>query len=271
MIIIAASIIFLVQITDASGEIVLDATGEPIHFDEDTWGNDLNNTFAKSNIKQHRTNKMLDDVTGLYYCSARWYDPETGRFISVSPLSPMGEEEYVYCYNDPVDYVDLDGENPLLIGAIIGGGFDAWSQLFETGGTSFDWGRFGVAAGTGAVGGQVGEWVAGGIGKLGGFVGRFFTKTPVPNQSSLPAIRDLLENATQVSDDLCEITFRDYKIQFQRHIHPLRPDGYLNPVDHFNIRLQVPSRVPGRWVNQPGGNFHYIIDENGIPIKVIIK
>ena len=99
----------VVLITDASGEIVTDATGETIHFEEDSWGNDLNNTFDKSNIEQHRTNKMLDDITGLYYCSARWYDPEIGRFISVSPLSPMGEEEYVYCSSDPINYTDVDG------------------------------------------------------------------------------------------------------------------------------------------------------------------
>ena len=119
----------VVLITDASGEIVTDTTGEPIHFEEDTWGNDLNNTFDKTNIKQHRTNKILDDVTGLYYCSARWYDPEIGRFISVSPLSPMGEEEYVYCYNDPVDYVDVDGLEP-EISDIIGDKYDDLEEKF---------------------------------------------------------------------------------------------------------------------------------------------
>ncbi len=53
--------------------------------------------------------KYLDEVTGLYYNQARWYDPTLGRFISESPIAPFSEEEYVYCGNDPVNSIDING------------------------------------------------------------------------------------------------------------------------------------------------------------------
>ncbi len=98
---------------DEAGNVILitDKNGGLIkHFEQDAWGNDLNGTFATTqNIRQHQTAKYLDEVTGLYFFGARWYDPAVGRFISVSPLSPLGEEEYVYCGDDPVNSFDVNG------------------------------------------------------------------------------------------------------------------------------------------------------------------
>ena len=58
-----------------------------------------------------------DAETGLYYLNSRYYDPETGRFISpddVDVLSdtltqPNGLNLYAYCYNNPVMMTDPDG------------------------------------------------------------------------------------------------------------------------------------------------------------------
>jgi len=98
---------------DEAGNVILitDKNGGLIkHFEQDAWGNDLNGTFATTqNIRQHQTGKYLDEATGLYFFGARWYDPNIGRFISVSPLSPLGEEEYGYCYNNPLSYFDIKG------------------------------------------------------------------------------------------------------------------------------------------------------------------
>ena len=98
---------------DEAGNVILitDKNGGLIkHFEQDAWGNDLNGTFATTqNIRQHQTGKYLDEATGLYFFGARWYDPNIGRFISVSPLSPLGEEEYVYCGDDPVNSFDVNG------------------------------------------------------------------------------------------------------------------------------------------------------------------
>lgn len=68
---------------------------------------------------------ITEDAEDLHYVRARTYDSETGRFLQEDPLFLDGDPEnlYRFNFNDPNSYVDIDGENPLLIGAlrIIGG------------------------------------------------------------------------------------------------------------------------------------------------------
>ena len=93
----------VILITDKNGDIV-------DQFEQDCWGEDLNDTFSSDrNIKQHQTNKYLDDVSGLYFFGARWYYPAIGRFISVSPLAPVSEDAYVFCQENPVNSADFNG------------------------------------------------------------------------------------------------------------------------------------------------------------------
>jgi RHS repeat-associated protein len=60
--------------------------------------------------------KELDDETGLYYYGARYYDPRASVWLSVDPLAETypNISSYVYCVNNPVNYVDPDGEEPTL-------------------------------------------------------------------------------------------------------------------------------------------------------------
>jgi RHS repeat-associated protein len=52
-----------------------------------------------------------DAHSGLYYCSARYYDPATASFITKDPAKADGEESaYQYCGGDPVGRVDPSGE-----------------------------------------------------------------------------------------------------------------------------------------------------------------
>ncbi|MEW6619281.1 MAG: RHS repeat-associated core domain-containing protein [bacterium] len=65
------------------------------------------------------TGKELDD-SGLFYFGARYYDPALGRFITPDPIQAAGQNLYVYCYNNPLGYVDPNGEwafIPFLISA----------------------------------------------------------------------------------------------------------------------------------------------------------
>ena len=64
------------------------------------------------------TGAIYDELTGLLYLNARFYDPATGRFISQDTY--RGERDdagtwhlYAYCANDPVNYVDPSGHNRL--------------------------------------------------------------------------------------------------------------------------------------------------------------
>ena len=60
------------------------------------------------------TGGIYDDSTSLYYLNARYYDPSTGRFLSEDtyrgePADANTWHLYVYCANNPVNYVDPSG------------------------------------------------------------------------------------------------------------------------------------------------------------------
>jgi len=60
------------------------------------------------------TGKDLDEDTGLYYFNARWYDQETGRFITqddvpLDPNDPFTLNLYTYCDNEPLNNTDPTG------------------------------------------------------------------------------------------------------------------------------------------------------------------
>jgi hypothetical protein len=55
---------------------------------------------------------------------ARYYDPVTGRFITRDTVfgkltDPPSQNRYVYCMNNPHKYIDPDGMNPVLFGALV--------------------------------------------------------------------------------------------------------------------------------------------------------
>jgi RHS repeat-associated protein len=59
------------------------------------------------------TGRESDNETGLYYYRARYYDPNTGRFLSEDPISFQGGIDfYAYVLNRPVGYVDPAGLDP---------------------------------------------------------------------------------------------------------------------------------------------------------------
>ena len=51
-----------------------------------------------------------DEETGNYYCRARLYTPQTGRFLSEEPLGVDGPNLYWYVLNNPINFVDPTGE-----------------------------------------------------------------------------------------------------------------------------------------------------------------
>jgi RHS repeat-associated protein len=71
---------------------------------------------AKWNTPYLFTSKELDRETGLYYFGARYQDPKLGVFISVDPLAEksLSYSSYNYCFNNPVKFIDPDGEYPII-------------------------------------------------------------------------------------------------------------------------------------------------------------
>lgn len=64
-------------------------------------------------------------MLSLYDFGSRYYDPELGRWLNIDPALQL-VSPYGYCGNNPIRYIDPDGEFfwiPLAIGAVLG----AWS------------------------------------------------------------------------------------------------------------------------------------------------
>ena len=84
----------------------------------DAWGNHQIKTdvdgIGTINPIRYR-GYYYDTETGLYYLCARYYDPETGRFISQDDVSYLAPEHlsglnlYAYCGNNPITYRDDSG------------------------------------------------------------------------------------------------------------------------------------------------------------------
>jgi RHS repeat-associated protein len=115
---------------------------------------------------------------GLINMNARLYDPVLGRFLSPDPYvqAPNFSQNfnrYTYCLNNPLMYVDQDGEFwHLIIGAIIGGAVNWTSHGAKLNAQGLSY--FGVGALAGALGAGVGTGISsamagGGFGA--GFIG----------------------------------------------------------------------------------------------------
>ena len=128
------------------------------------------------------TGHIKDKATGLNYMQARYYDPVIGRFLSIDPVDfmqtgdPRYFNRYVYAANDPVNYVDANGEcfGPVALAcgagvAAVAGAAAAGAAVGVVvegvvigieGGNPFDVGankgRYTVAGAIGAVSGGVG-------------------------------------------------------------------------------------------------------------------
>jgi len=64
------------------------------------------------------TGKKHDEVTGLTYFGARYYDPEVGRFMGMDPAgfsegNPLSFNRFAYGNNNPYRYIDPDGLSPV--------------------------------------------------------------------------------------------------------------------------------------------------------------
>ncbi|MEL7567918.1 MAG: RHS repeat-associated core domain-containing protein, partial [Dehalobacterium sp.] len=102
----------VIQVLNSSGTIVNSYT-----YDE--WGNVLNKTEQISNPIRY-AGEYYDEESGLYYLRARYYDPSVGRFISEDSeegniTNPLSLNPYMYCENDPINYLDYSGHNPAAV------------------------------------------------------------------------------------------------------------------------------------------------------------
>jgi RHS repeat-associated protein len=104
-----------------TGTFLSDFDGNPYQFF-------LNLPFGETMAEQHSysgeyTNrykfngKELDEETGFYYYGARYYNPKFSIWLSVDPLAEKypGWNPYNYCMDNPINMIDPDGRDAILI------------------------------------------------------------------------------------------------------------------------------------------------------------
>ena len=136
---------------------------------------------GESGTEDYRYTGKPEDLTGLYYFGARYYDTDVSRFITRDPVSgrptdPQTLNKYVYCRNNPIKYTDPDGKLwNILGGAALGAVINSAFYLMELGVTGKEYNRNDLiaTAAAGAVSGAIagatfgaGCIPASGIGKL---------------------------------------------------------------------------------------------------------
>ncbi len=95
-----------VNLTDAGGD-------EQVSYVLDPWGHITGQTGTSVN-RQIFTGQEHDEKTGLIYFGARYYDPDTARFMTQDPWlgepgTPPSLHRYLYAYSNPTVYIDLMG------------------------------------------------------------------------------------------------------------------------------------------------------------------
>ena len=176
----------IVMLTDENGNIA-----ERRHFDP--WGQPIKVEDGAGKVLQGLT--LLDrgftghehlQTVGLINMNARLYDPVLHRFLQPDnyvqdPFNTQNFNRYGYCLNNPLVYVDQNGEFwHLVIGAVVGGVINWISN-----GARFDakgLGYFAVGAVAGAVGAGIGSGVSASL--AGGTFAGGFMSTSVAVSSS---------------------------------------------------------------------------------------
>ncbi len=99
----------ILYVYDGHGNVVnlLGSSGVEKVYDYDAYGNQLSIETGDENPFRY-CGEYYDEETGLIYLRARYYSPETGRFISQDPAKD-GINWYTYCADNPVAYVDRNG------------------------------------------------------------------------------------------------------------------------------------------------------------------
>ncbi|MES9508502.1 polymorphic toxin-type HINT domain-containing protein [Streptomyces sp. NPDC000609] len=101
-----------------------------------------------------------NDGTGLLYYRDRYYDPETGRFISQDPIGQAGGTNlYQYALSSHTTCTDPTGDNPMIAACAVGGSMDGgidWA-FQRLSGRKVNRGQVGNAALTGCMMGMAGE------------------------------------------------------------------------------------------------------------------
>ncbi|MFE2601034.1 RHS repeat-associated core domain-containing protein [Streptomyces sp. NPDC059396] len=171
-----------VYLTDALGTVVGLANPDgtvATRYTYDPYGQPTASGAASTN--PYTFTGRESDGTGLLYYRSRYYDPETGRFISQDPIGHAGGPNlYQYALSSPTTYTDPSGNNPLLIGCAGGALFDGGTDwlIQRLSGRKVNWNQVAMSALGGCLAGMLGAGIGGKLAARGG-CNSFTPDTPV--------------------------------------------------------------------------------------------
>ncbi len=157
---------FYYYIYNLQGDVIALAdasTGKlAVTYTYDAWGKliELKDTTANSVGTQNPfryKGYYYDTETSLYYLQSRYYDPDTGRFISADGQlneGVLGYNMFAYCENNPINGSDPNGDMVWWAAAALGGAaFEVASYLIGNAisGQKSTWGGAAKAALKGAI------------------------------------------------------------------------------------------------------------------------
>jgi RHS repeat-associated protein len=136
---------------------LVDDTGSVVEsYDYDAYGN--TKVFDGSGVELSESaignrycfqGREVDWATGLIYFRARWYDPETGRWLSKDPIGIAGGlNQYVFVDNSPVNFVDPSGLLVQIHSRDVNGtgglGAHTYVTVTDSTGTVNTWGSYNI-------------------------------------------------------------------------------------------------------------------------------
>ena len=100
-------------LVDALGNVIQNGTTPQI-YTYDAYGNPIGFSVADALTTHLYSGEQTDQLTGLQYLRARYYNPSTGTFNRLDPFfgnlnDPQSLHKYLYCHGDPVNGIDPSG------------------------------------------------------------------------------------------------------------------------------------------------------------------
>ena len=95
-----------------------------VSYTYDAWGNFTTTYHNSGSLTKAKNNPFtyrgyyFDADLDFYYLGTRYYDAKIGRFVNADSAlyhSVYGYNMFIYCNNDPVNYVDYTGESAAAI------------------------------------------------------------------------------------------------------------------------------------------------------------